>query len=192
MYIIWRWCELSPTLSNVAEDLQWGPRAGFLWPTSVFLTQHMDQGKERYLFLHSLPYYNWFSFGKNIELNKNKHLYCKYALFYSLKWLSLFLQEHKKIVFFYPKETDIDTQIKHIGLCEAIVRFTEYVTHLNTQNPKLSFIQNKNYFNEHILISIDMLLYITEHFLISHAKVSTQPREDNSSWKQKRISGWLW
>lgn len=129
---------------------------------------------------------------KNIELNKNKHLYCKYALFYSLKWLSLFLQEHKKIVFFYPKETDIDTQIKHIGLCEAIVRFTEYVTHLNTQNPKLSFIQNKNYFNEHILISIDMLLYITEHFLISHAKVSTQPREDNSSWKQKRISGWLW
>lgn len=34
-------------------------------------------------------------------------------------------EEHKKIVFFYPKETDIDTQIKHIGLCEAIVRFTE-------------------------------------------------------------------
>lgn len=51
-----------------------------------------------------------------------------------------FLQEHKKIVFFYPKETDIDTQIKHIGLCEAIVRFTEYVTHLKTHNPKLSFI----------------------------------------------------
>nr|XP_022313325.1 vacuolar fusion protein CCZ1 homolog isoform X2 [Crassostrea virginica] len=34
-------------------------------------------------------------------------------------------EEHKKIVFFHPKETDIDNQIKHIGLCEAIVRFTE-------------------------------------------------------------------
>ncbi|XP_062573305.1 vacuolar fusion protein CCZ1 homolog [Saccostrea cucullata] len=32
-------------------------------------------------------------------------------------------EEHKKIVFFHPKDTDIDSQIKHIGLCEAIVRF---------------------------------------------------------------------
>ncbi|XP_061196232.1 vacuolar fusion protein CCZ1 homolog isoform X2 [Saccostrea echinata] len=34
-------------------------------------------------------------------------------------------EEHKKIVFFHPKDTDIDSQIKHIGLCEAIVRFAE-------------------------------------------------------------------
>ena len=30
-----------------------------------------------------------------------------------------------KIMYYYPKNTDIDTKIKTIGLCEAIVKFTE-------------------------------------------------------------------
>lgn len=47
--------------------MQWGPRAGFLWPASVFLTQHMDQGKERYLFVHLLPYFIRFSFWKTLR-----------------------------------------------------------------------------------------------------------------------------
>lgn len=34
-------------------------------------------------------------------------------------------QEHLKTMYYYPKNTDIDTQIKQIGLCEAIIKFTE-------------------------------------------------------------------
>ena len=37
----------------------------------------------------------------------------------------MFLQEHKKILFYYPADADVDTNIKNIGLCEAIVKFTE-------------------------------------------------------------------
>ncbi|KAJ8317856.1 hypothetical protein KUTeg_002947 [Tegillarca granosa] len=34
-------------------------------------------------------------------------------------------EEDKKIMYFYPPNTDIDTKIKKIGLCEAVVKFTE-------------------------------------------------------------------
>ncbi|XP_064640099.1 vacuolar fusion protein CCZ1 homolog [Lineus longissimus] len=34
-------------------------------------------------------------------------------------------EEHKKILYYYPSDTDIDTKIKDVGLCEAIVKFTE-------------------------------------------------------------------
>ncbi|XP_041362737.1 vacuolar fusion protein CCZ1 homolog [Gigantopelta aegis] len=34
-------------------------------------------------------------------------------------------EEEKKIMFYYPKNMDIDTQIKNIGLSEAIVKFSE-------------------------------------------------------------------
>lgn len=34
-------------------------------------------------------------------------------------------EEDKKIMYFYPPSTDIDTKIKKIGLCEAVVKFTE-------------------------------------------------------------------
>lgn len=34
-------------------------------------------------------------------------------------------QEHLKIMFYYPKNCHIDTKIKQIGLCEAIIKFTE-------------------------------------------------------------------
>lgn len=34
-------------------------------------------------------------------------------------------EEEKKIMFYYPKNADIDTKIKQIGLCEAICKFTE-------------------------------------------------------------------
>ncbi|KAK2152106.1 hypothetical protein LSH36_339g00079 [Paralvinella palmiformis] len=33
-------------------------------------------------------------------------------------------EEHKKILFFHPPATDIDTKIKNVGLCEAITKFT--------------------------------------------------------------------
>lgn len=33
-------------------------------------------------------------------------------------------QEHEKILFYHPKSTDIDTQVRHIGLAEAITRFS--------------------------------------------------------------------
>ena len=38
-----------------------------------------------------------------------------------------FYQEEKKILYYYP-EKDIDVQIKNIGLSEAIIKFTEYVS----------------------------------------------------------------
>lgn len=34
-------------------------------------------------------------------------------------------QEDKKILFYYPPKTDIDTQMRNVGLSEAIVKFTE-------------------------------------------------------------------
>ncbi|KAL1132338.1 hypothetical protein AAG570_010294 [Ranatra chinensis] len=34
-------------------------------------------------------------------------------------------EEEKKIMFFYPKDTNIDLQIKDVGLSEAIVKFSE-------------------------------------------------------------------
>lgn len=36
-------------------------------------------------------------------------------------------QEKNKILYYHPAKTDSDTQIKNIGLSEAIVKFTEYV-----------------------------------------------------------------
>lgn len=33
-------------------------------------------------------------------------------------------EEEKKIMFYHPKSTDIDSKIKHVGLCEAIVQFS--------------------------------------------------------------------
>lgn len=55
-------------------------------------------------------------------------------------------EEHKKILFYYPKNTDIDTQIKHVGLCEAIVTFTQTFTDkpcesLHTQKTRQLFFQ---------------------------------------------------
>ena len=35
------------------------------------------------------------------------------------------LQEDKKILFYYPAKTDITTQVKNVGLSEAIIKFTE-------------------------------------------------------------------
>ncbi|KAH3863474.1 vacuolar fusion protein CCZ1 homolog [Dreissena polymorpha] len=33
-------------------------------------------------------------------------------------------EEHKKIMYYYPTNVDIDTKIKQVGLCEAIITFT--------------------------------------------------------------------
>lgn len=40
-------------------------------------------------------------------------------------------EESKKIIFYYPEKTDIDTRIKNIGLCEAIIKFSDT---FSTQN----------------------------------------------------------
>ena len=37
----------------------------------------------------------------------------------------LSFQEHKKILYYHPPDVDIDTKIKNVGLCEAVVKFTE-------------------------------------------------------------------
>ncbi|XP_060572399.1 vacuolar fusion protein CCZ1 homolog [Ruditapes philippinarum] len=55
-------------------------------------------------------------------------------------------EEHKKIMFYFPKNTDIDTQIKTIGLCEAIVTFTHTFSDrpcesLHTQKTRQLFFQ---------------------------------------------------
>lgn len=33
-------------------------------------------------------------------------------------------EESKKVIFFYPKNTDYDTRMKNVGLCEAIIKFS--------------------------------------------------------------------
>ncbi len=35
----------------------------------------------------------------------------------------MYKQEAKKILFYHPAEVELDTQIKEIGLCEAILKF---------------------------------------------------------------------
>ena len=37
---------------------------------------------------------------------------------------SCLLQEEKKVMFYFPEETDIDSKVKNIGLSEAIVQFS--------------------------------------------------------------------
>lgn len=50
------------------------------------------------------------------------------SLYSLIDWINFFLiQEEKKILFYYPHSVAIDTKIKHIGLCEAIIKFTSYV-----------------------------------------------------------------
>jgi len=34
------------------------------------------------------------------------------------------VQEHKKILFYYPTDVELDTKIRQIGLCEAVIKFT--------------------------------------------------------------------
>ena len=34
-----------------------------------------------------------------------------------------FLQEEKKVMFYFPDDADIDTKVKNVGLAEAIVQF---------------------------------------------------------------------
>lgn len=49
----------------------------------------------------------------------------QFRLLYFSIHIFIYLQEEKKIMYYYPKNTDIDTKIKQIGLCEAICKFTE-------------------------------------------------------------------
>lgn len=55
-------------------------------------------------------------------------------------------EEHKKIMYYYPKSVDVDTKIKNVGLCEAIVTFTQTFTDkpceaLHTQKTRQVFFQ---------------------------------------------------
>ncbi|XP_052814392.1 vacuolar fusion protein CCZ1 homolog isoform X2 [Mya arenaria] len=55
-------------------------------------------------------------------------------------------EEHKKIMFYYPKTEDIDTKIKKVGLCEALVTFACTFTDkpceaLHTQKTRQVFLQ---------------------------------------------------
>jgi len=42
-------------------------------------------------------------------------------------YVLLFVQENKKILFYYPMEVELDTKIRQIGLCEAVMKFTRFV-----------------------------------------------------------------
>jgi len=34
------------------------------------------------------------------------------------------VQEEKKVLFYYPTDVELDTKIRQIGLCEAVIKFT--------------------------------------------------------------------
>ncbi|CAH1794456.1 unnamed protein product [Owenia fusiformis] len=60
-------------------------------------------------------------------------------------------EEHKKILLYYPTDVDIDTKIKNIGLCEAIVNFTSTFTDapcevMHTQKRRQVFYQAEKNF----------------------------------------------
>jgi len=44
---------------------------------------------------------------------------------FNVIYFNCLLQEEKKILFYYPPKTDFDTQMKNVGLSEAIVKFSE-------------------------------------------------------------------
>ncbi|KAK9503746.1 hypothetical protein O3M35_010243 [Rhynocoris fuscipes] len=43
-------------------------------------------------------------------------------------------QEEEKIMYFYPRETSVDVKMKEVGLCEAIIKFTENFSTLDRCN----------------------------------------------------------
>jgi hypothetical protein len=47
------------------------------------------------------------------------------GLRYVIKINVICFQEHKKILYFYPQGVTLDSQITQIGLCEAIIKFTQ-------------------------------------------------------------------
>ncbi|KAL0272933.1 UNVERIFIED_CONTAM: hypothetical protein PYX00_005736 [Menopon gallinae] len=48
--------------------------------------------------------------------------------------------EEKKVLYFYPPETDVDSQLKKVGLCEALIKFT---ASFNPTEPCRSFYTQK-------------------------------------------------
>ena len=44
-------------------------------------------------------------------------------------------EEHKKLLFYSPKEEPLDTKIQNIGFCEAVVKFTETFGSPQSSNP---------------------------------------------------------
>lgn len=49
-------------------------------------------------------------------------------------------EEEEKILYYYPKELDIDTKIKDVGFCEAIIKFTNTFT---ANNDKIDCVQTQ-------------------------------------------------
>ncbi|ELT94377.1 hypothetical protein CAPTEDRAFT_170709 [Capitella teleta] len=55
-------------------------------------------------------------------------------------------EEHKRILFYHPSAIDIDTKIKQVGLCEAIIKFSQTFTdepcsNVHTQKTRQLFLQ---------------------------------------------------
>ncbi|XP_023243814.1 vacuolar fusion protein CCZ1 homolog [Centruroides sculpturatus] len=61
-------------------------------------------------------------------------------------------EESRKIIFYYPDKTDLDTRIKNIGLCEAIIKFSDtFATQsscevLHTKKTRQLFLQAEKNF----------------------------------------------
>ncbi|KAK3090405.1 hypothetical protein FSP39_011589 [Pinctada imbricata] len=71
-------------------------------------------------------------------------------------------EEHKKILFYYPKEEDLDNKIKNIGLCEAIVKFAETFSDkpcqsMHTQKMRHLFLEPEKDFWAVMTVSIPFI-----------------------------------
>lgn len=61
-----------------------------------------------------------------MEQKKGRLVKCVLIPFqYPLLSHAFIFQEKNKILFYYPYELEIDSKIKDVGLCEAIIKFTK-------------------------------------------------------------------
>lgn len=65
---------------------------------------------------------------------------------FNSKYCTVEGEEHKKILYYYPEGADLDTRIRNVGLCEAIIKFTDTFSPrsceaLHTQKTRQIFLQ---------------------------------------------------
>jgi len=57
----------------------------------------------------------------------------QYVYVFIATYCGFYVQEAKKVLFYYPADVELDTKIRQIGLCEAVIKFTRYVMFFNVE-----------------------------------------------------------
>lgn len=95
-------------------------------------------------------------------------------------------EEAQKVLYFYPTKTDLDTQIKNVGLTEAILKFTEtFNCHqkresLHTQKTRQLYYQPEEGFCMVLVLSVPTATRVKEG--VEHREYLTDDIQDNVYW----------